>query len=194
MSKKIVSALALVVVLGGVGLFLWNRNEADKVPVAKKDDKAPEKKPEPRQEEEEKALTFWCGEIIIGDPTTEWWGYVELLGHPGRKSKLLVVDKEGICRFDSIPGMKAGEMYLRFKEWDKTPTFSFVEFKKGKEQPLHPVYQLNKRAKDRPLGALITYKAIGDPLTEIRPWQAGQFFEGRTWSLASHNQQLLGHE
>ncbi len=90
--------------------------------------------------------------------------------------------------------MGTGEMYLQFKGWDQKPTLSLAEFKKGKEQPLHPVYQLNKRAKDRPLGALITYKAIGDPLTEVRHRQPGQFFEGRTWSLASHNQQLLGHE
>lgn len=191
--KKIIVSVVLVAILGGIGFYLWKNNQSEKMPVIKKDDKVPEKKPQPPQEEE-KALTFWCGEIIVGDSTSEWWGYVELLGHPGRKSKILVVDKDGICRFDSIPGMTAGEMYLRFKGWEKPPTFSLAEFNKGKEQPTHAVYQLNKRAKERPLGALITHKAIGYPLTELRPRQEGQFFEGQTWSLASHNRQVFGRE
>lgn len=142
----------------------------------------------------EKALAFWSGEIIVGDPASKWWGYVELLGHPDKKSRLLIVDKYGICRFDSIPGMKPGEVYLRFRKWNEAPTFSFAVFKNGKEQPFHPVYQLTKRAKDRPLGALITNKALGEPLTEVRHRQAGQFFEGRTWSLISRNRQTFGRE
>lgn len=187
MKKTILTTAAFLVVILLV-MFLTGRfsspvpdspSPATPVPVSKTP------AVEVRQQEEEKALTFWSGEIIVGDPDSEWWGYIELLGHTGRKSKLLIVDKDGFCRLDSIPGMKPREMYLRFTAWDKVPTVSLAEFRKGEEQPIFPVYQLNQRAKDRPLGALITYKAIGDPITEVRHRQLGQFFEGRTWSLAS---------
>ena len=187
----------VVAALVSLAFYVWykTRPAAPQPVIQQKDDKEKEKKPVPAQKPEpEGALSFWSGEIIVGDPDSQWWGYVELLAHEGRKSKLLIVGKDGICRFDPIPGMKPGDMYMRFKQWDKAPSFSLAEFRKGQEQPTHPVYQLNERAKKRPVGAIITYKAIGDPLTEVRPRQQGQFFEGRTWSLASHNQQLLGHE
>ncbi len=190
MKKSYVLVVSLVLALGIAGWYgVRIRQQQQAVPVAK--EMATPKPKAPPEPEEEKSLTFWSGEVIIGEGDN--CGQIELLAHEGRKSVVLAVDDDGRYGFDSIPLMKKGEMYIRLQD-DGPPLISLVKFRDGKPQPLHPLYELTDRAKKRFLGALITYKAIGDPMTQVRPRQAGQFFEGRTWSMASHNQQLLGRE
>lgn len=187
MQKKVWLAVSLVLALTiAIGYSVWKRQNQP-APVVK-DDKAEEvKKPEPQQKQKRGSLSFWCGEIIIGEDADE--GKLELVGHKGEKSVILVAIEEGFFPFDSIPGIEKDEMYIRLQEEDGKPPMIFHSLCK-EEQKMHPVYELTSEVKKGRIGPLILPHVVS-PVQEL-PRQKGQKLEGPTWHLGSRHTQLYG--
>lgn len=145
---------------------------------------------EQEQVEEPRPLSFWSGEVIIGEGPNR--GKIELVAAPGEKAVILTADKDGICRFDSISGMEVDEAYVRLQKRGHPPLISFAPYKEGKETEMHPVYRLSRAVKKGKITPLIA-PHIMSPV-ERRTHQQGQYFDGFTWSVRSRGQQLYGRE
>ena len=184
--KNILCAVIFVLVVVGAVVF-YNKRTSE-VPQQQRQNVATKIKTETPPQEEDRELTFWCGEVIVGED--ENCGKLELLAHTGRKSVVLTIDDECKYCFDSVPGMKPGTMYIRLQDGDKPPLISFKEFNEGEEVAMFPVYQLTARVKEMPIRAVLL-RDIESPV-ERRYRQDGQHFSGPTWSLASREVQLYG--
>ncbi len=184
--------LVVVVVFGCVAAYYCLTDSATKVEEKRAKTEAKKESPKIEQKKEKPApegsLTFWSGEIIIGNGDN--CGQIELFAHEGRKSIVLTVDDDGKYQFDSIPLMKKGEIYIRLQDEYQPPLISLAEFKDGEEMKMHPVFQLTRRYK---AGAFTPRFApdIESPV-EVKGWQKGQFFEGATWTFVSRRTQLYG--
>lgn len=179
----------MFVAVGVCAFSAWmlTRSDNEKPPAGKK-------QVNNRQLGEEKAqpegpLTFWSGEVVIGEGPHR--GKIELVAAPNKKAVVLTAD-EGVCRFDSIAGMKPGEMYIRLQERGHAPLISLALFEKGKETEMHPVYQLSRAVKEGKLTPLIAPHIM--PPAERKYRQKGKELEGYTWSISSYDMQVYGHE
>jgi len=185
--KKILCAVVFILVAVGA-VVLYNNKKTLEAPQQQRQNVATKIKTETSPQEEERELTFWCGEVIVGEDDN--CDKLELLAHTGRKSVVLTIDDECKYYFDPVPGMKPGSMYIRLQDGDKPPLISFKEFNKGEEVEMYPVYQLTARVKEKPIRAVIL-RDIESPV-ERKYRQEGQYFSGLTWSLASRETQLYG--
>lgn len=188
--KQVLIGMSLVgcVIVGYALVRDHNRRNNLPVPVVvKAEPKAAEVKEAPPAG----PMSFWSGEIIIGEGPRR--GEIELVAAPGEKAVLLRdADKGGAHIFDSIKGMKPGEMYIRLGERGKAPLMSFVHYQGGKETRMHPVYQLSRDVKE---GRITPFLVPGImPLAERKYRQEGQYLEGYTWSIRSYDEQVYGRE
>ncbi len=177
--------LFLVLVVGGIGyqLFLAPRGQnksALKQPVAS-EEKPVNVAPEPVEKKPVGPLSFWSGEIIIGEGPHR--GKIELLSHKGLTSVLLEADTEGKCWFDAIEGIEPCELYIRLQNRGQAPLVSMASFQNGTERRMWPVQEWSDHVKQGKITPLLM-PHIDSPFQRVVR-QQGQYFSGLTWSIAA---------
>lgn len=189
--KKLSIVVVIVALIGLVGFTLLPNNKPQDQPRPVANNNQPEQvQPVAEQPKPNTALSFWTGEVIIGEGPKR--GQIELVAAPGKSAVIIVADEKGVCRFDAIDGMEVGLVYIVLRERGHAPLISLAVYEDGKEVEMHPVYGASQAVKDGKITPFIAPDILSP--AERRYRAKGQQLEGYTWSIRSYDSQVYSRE